>query len=209
MIEIIALLILGLLSLLALCYLYSGPRLTQQITTQEVHKSSLEDLQTHAQTGDLVFFSGTNDFERLIRSVTNAPITHCAMIVRENHELFFWEADVGSGYRDGPRLMHFHDKLSRWKGEPCLIWRRINQPLNTEEVLKIATEMISEREMDTFFISYLLGKRKDQDRRITCSELIALTLEKLGRLKITHAVSLAPKDLLYIDGYGLSSYVVF
>ena len=122
------------------------------------------------------------------------------MALREGPQVYLWEADMGQYYKKGPRVIPLDVKVALWKSVPHLIWKRSWKPVSNGCLLEIIVRL-KDQELDMDFSRWLLGT--PSTKRVYCSELIAQTLESLGRSVTVHS----PKDFLTIEGYGLPSYV--
>lgn len=184
---------------------YLAPSLERVFSRQQVDFLTAKELLGKVQNGDLLFFAGTSQGEKVIRFFHNSYYSHMCMAFYDpngaidstpENTIFIWEADLGQRYKDGPRIMRLSEKLNRWKGSKIGMWMRYipSDPLGIErppasEILRIAQEYLdAEIEMDvamaswffsrwpeSFIFSKLKGKKK-----VFCSELVVDTLQKLG-----------------------------
>lgn len=191
------------LSIVAVCFLTysimhhrasSTYSLEAYLTKQKdfIRLRDAQDILTNGNNGDLVFFCGDTKGERTCRWCTGSIFSHVALLFREVHPetyeniLYVWEADVGHKSKRGPRIMKLEDKLRRYHGYHCLMWRKLHtsdgcEIPSTEKILKVV-ERYKHLEFDDSMMSwwfsntciYNLIKNKNT---VFCSELIALTLQ--------------------------------
>ena len=146
--------------------------------------------------GDLLFLSGDYYSERMIRWYTQSYFSHVALLFRDTSSkvLYVWEADVGHMRKPGPRVMTLEDKLSTWKGQKILAVKRwIGKRPKTQDILNIIGELFL-KEMDKNMLTWLVADypslhflfRDTSSKSIFCSELIALTLQKLRMIEKEH-----------------------
>jgi hypothetical protein len=180
--------------LLIILYIYQNPPTIKKANTP------LDKLFEYAKTGDLVFLSGDTYAERIIRWLTSSPFSHVGMLLRSNvdNQLYIWEADIGQGFREGPRLMLLTDKFKRYKGLKICGWKRLTdygvlqryaskRPPTIDDVESILERYVNYG-MDTWMISWILStdegswsSRETGD--VFCSELISLTMQDLGMIR--------------------------
>jgi hypothetical protein len=203
-------LFLGFLVILWASVLYfTAPNLEKFILKSNPELVSIENILENSKTGDLLFFAGYTFAERSIRRYHNSYYNHCCLIFRDLDEHgkdipYIFESDLGQGYREGPRVMKLVDKLARWKGMPYVCWRKYIPPNHDEklrptgeDVRNIAQNYIK-YDFDKSMVGWLFSKYPDSrlykyfkpPKSVFCSEMVALTLQKLGIL---------PDD--YIPGY--------
>src|SRR5208282_263652 len=114
-------------------------------------------------------------------------------------EIYVWEADLGQRHRSGARVVLLRDKLSRYKGLRIGGWKRCLRSINLDDAMKVVNKYIT-YEMDRLMMSWLTSKRHESDRRVFCSELIALTLQEMNLLsRKKQAVTYSPKDLQVVQ----------
>jgi hypothetical protein len=172
--------------------------------------------------GDLLFLSGASPGENMIKWCTASYVSHIAFLFRENGILYVWEADIGQNKKEGARVSTFVDKLKYWKGEKIGIIKRWmgNRPL-TKDILNIIKTLF-DKKMDSNMMAWLVANyrslhsffRSKDD--VFCSEIIAMTLQKLQMIAIDHdPVSYSPQSFFSdsiktINGtYGFPSYFAF
>ena len=73
-----------------------------------------------ADTGDLIFFSGTSFGERSIKLYSRSVWTHVGIVFRDpdgdsSSKLFLAEADVGQRKKDGPRVILLSEKFEAFR----------------------------------------------------------------------------------------------
>lgn len=176
--------------------------------------SSKSDLFEKADNGDLVFFSGTTLPERAIKVYSGSPFTHVGMIFRDLDEVgreipFIWEADIGQGQKNGPRVIKLEDKLDRWKGLKIVGWRRfLNKNRPTKEAILNVVSNYLDYDMDTEMYSWAVSnfpslvEKAHQPNKVFCSELIAMTLHHLKIIEHTKSpVSYSPSTFVNIEEY--------
>ena len=107
------------LGLLLTLVLFSGwqlfrkPRPTEKITEDKFF--------AEADTGDLIFFSGTSFGERSIKLYSRSVWTHVGIVFRDDDsegdqsKLFLAEADVGQRKKDGPRVILLSEKFEAFR----------------------------------------------------------------------------------------------
>nr|WQM86933.1 peptidoglycan peptidase [Marseillevirus cajuinensis] len=100
------------------------------------------------------------------------------MVVKKEGKIWLWEADIGQGKKEGPRLIELEQKLKRYKGYRTAAVVRIAKELPVSEFLK-AAEKHFDRPMDDAMFSYFFGRNK-KDKSVFCSELVASTLKDSG-----------------------------
>lgn len=168
------------------------------------------ELLNKVENGDLLFFSGTSQGERVIRFFHNSYYSHICMVFKDpngaldntpENTIFIWETDLGQRYKDGPRIMRLSEKLDRWKGSKIGMWKRyipsdalgVDRP-QTKDILAIAqTYLDSKKEMDIYMMSWFFSSWPNswlfktlKGNGVFCSELIVDTLQKLGIVSSTH-----------------------
>ena len=171
---------------------------------------SSEHLLHNATNGDVIFLSGNTYAEKSIRWHTSSCFSHMALIIREKDEdlleaeketspdgltAFVWEADIGQGYKKGPRVMRLRDKLKRWKGSKVGMWKRYVsfETPSSKEILEQATKMV-DRTMDNSMVSWFFADYPNSSLfnffkgkgKVYCSELVAETLQNIGIMEKDH-----------------------
>jgi len=188
--------------LLAINYLAPHPK--------EKYTQEISALLNNAQTGDLIFLCADSFATRGIRLYTWCPYSHVGMIIRAGDDLFLWEADYGSGYKNGPRVMKLEEKLKRYKGYPIIGWRQWKgSPINTDTLIDIMKKYMTKK-MDTSLVSWVLPRLENSETTF-CSKLIASTLADLGYLKLdAKACTYSPKWFLLnlVNLYTTPYYVI-
>lgn len=148
-------------------------------------------------TGDLLFFRGLSWVEKTIQTYTRCRYNHVSMVVEELGKYFLWEADVGEGYRKGPRMIPLETKLAKWRGTSELAYRPVRKSLERDRILSFAQTKTSAN-FDTSMMKWLLEKWPRDGEKYFCSELVALTLQEVGVLsREKRSSSYSPKDLAF------------
>lgn len=153
------------------------------------------------QTGDIVLYSGTRLWSRIIRAFSRSKWSHVGMIVRMRGECWVIESLEGKGVRWVP----FSCWLG-WGGEigvgTCLL--PFHQLLRIVEWLKlqIGKEYASPWQFIRSFgfiwsrLRKLFGVKVDTDsNRFFCSELLASPLFYTGLEIPKHAAKMTPGDV--------------
>ncbi len=150
-------------------------------------KSKFRSLKPKPQTGDLLFLSGASFSEKAIKTWIGCPFSHVAMVVRDDDGTkYLMEADVGQGYREGPRMIPLSEKLHRWKGNRVGFIRRLvndGQRPSKESLLAILHPLLSvpmDMSMLTWATADLFPHRIGEG--MFCSELVALLMQGTGLL---------------------------
>ena len=199
----------------------SIPTLQQYVKTHRdnILWTSCAKVFSDADNGDIILWSSNT---KLIQYASDAPFTHVNMVFRDYEKgrsgkrcLYCWEADLGQNYRSGPRIIRLKDKLEGYKGVPIMGWKPLvkgGRP-TSRQLLETAFPYL-DYTMDVntlrWLISRLLeatpcGGGKFQNflnskifKQITCSELIAETLNQVGILNLDPPASqYTPGDWLY------------
>jgi len=188
--------------------------------------------------GDLIFFCGDTPGERTCRWCTGTMFSHVGMLFKERHPesgkelIYVWESDLGQKTKDGPRVIKLVDKLEKYHGQLHFMWRKLkkNNP-PTDNIMKVVQKYKNyefDNKMLSWWVSYpILGFLHDfvkDEKKIFCSELIALTMqsEHINMLSVEKdqsylASSYSPKEftLASIKGmkndfsYGIQNFVDF
>ncbi len=166
--------------------------------------ATVDDLLQNANNGDLVFMSGDSRGERVCRWFSGSMYSHVGMLFREIHPatgedvLYIWDADIGQGYRNGPRVMKLQDKLDKYKGFKYLLWTPlIGERPTTENIMKIVAKY-KDYGFDDWMLSWIHPIFKSKESKdVFCSELIALTMQELDMLATQYrATSYSPASFL-------------
>lgn len=221
--TILILSFIGLIWLLSCRYL--APSLERSIAKGLIGKPTMtkEDLLNSVNNGDLIFLAGETQGERTIRFFHNSYYSHMFLVFRDSppdgvpdtpeNTVFVWEADVGQGYKDGPRIMRLSEKLDRWKGMKIGMFKRYIPPdafgadrPTTKDILDIAQSYLSENmDMDMVMASWFFSRWPDgflfklfkNQKKVFCSELVVDTLQKLGIMsKERHPSWYSPEDFV-------------
>lgn len=179
---------------------------------------SKDELLKNVDNGDLIFLSGNRNGENAIKFYTWFHFSHVALIIRENNIPYLWEADLGQGCKDGPRVIKFEDKLKRWKGDKIGAWKQFkgDRPSASDLLLSVGKHI--NKNMDKTMFSWIfsnspesiLFKKLKDINSVFCSELIALTFQDLnilGNEKI--ATYYTPKTFDRSDIFKESKYFSF
>lgn len=165
----------------------------------------VDDILDYVDNGDLLLFTGNTMMEKMVRWHTSTPFSHVAMVVKEKsgtkksgepkYKLFLWEADLGQGYKAGPRVIPLKTKLKRYGGLRIGGWRKLDESKVTrptsEQIMQASDKYFGSKsapyELEQNYLKWFLGFKPDgrTSRKIFCSELVQLTLEDLGMLKPT------------------------
>lgn len=141
-------------------------------------------------SGDLVFFAGATQGENFCKFISDCPFSHVGLILVENGKRYIWDADIGQGKREGPRVQLLEEKMRRYKGHKIIGVRKlIGGELPLEKVKSIVNRYTAYEFNNTMF-SWLLSNfpilsKMISGKRVFCSELIALTLQELGVMSKT------------------------
>lgn len=212
-----------------LCIYFSAPN-PDKLNKKELSWVDKSDLIKNAKNGDIIFLSGDNYGEKSIKWWLRTPFSHVGFLFREDHPetgediLYIWDADLGQGAKDGPRVQKLEDKLNKFKGFKIGAWKKFRgERPKTEDILKIVKEY-HDYEMDRCMYSYwwadkphtLLYKLfRSKKNEIYCSELIAATFQKLGVMKNNHLPGWYSPHHFYerkcdfVQGYSLSDTIYF
>ena len=107
------------LGLLLTLVLFSGWQLFRKPRPTE--KMTEDKFLAEADTGDLIFFSGTSFGERSIKLYSRSLWTHVGIVFRDGEsegdqsKLFLAEADVGQRKKDGPRVILLSEKFEAFR----------------------------------------------------------------------------------------------
>lgn len=202
---------------------YLAPSLEKAIRKGVISEPVLlgENLLSKVQNGDLLFFAGTSQGERVIRFFHNSYYSHVCMVFRDpngaidetpENTIFIWETDLGQNYKEGPRIMRLSEKLDRWKGSKIGMWLRyippdplgLDRPL-TSDILAIAQEYLdAEIEMDINMLSWFFSSWPEsfifkllKNKKVFCSELVVDTLQRLGIVaRVRHPSFYTPENFV-------------
>jgi Marseillevirus putative peptidoglycan peptidase len=142
----------------------------------------------------MLFSSAVTTGEKLIRGTTRSIFSHVALVLRDQGKLYLWEADMGQGYRSGPRVIPLEVKLQRYKGEKVAALRHLREPKTYEQVQPTISKYISYT-MDEVMLPWFLKYRSPASKQIFCSELVAKTLQELRILPLAkNACEFSPHD---------------
>jgi len=158
-----------------------------------------EELLQKADTGDLIFLSGTRYAEKLIKRLTSSCYSHVGMVLKQDGKVWLWEADLGQHHKEGPRLILLSEKLERWSGVKVGGWLSLSPDKarpTPEQVLPILYSLVGkqmDRRMTKWLVAgrpqgWIYGELSDPDK-VYCSELVALTMMEMGLLKKDKAAS--------------------
>lgn len=165
------------------------------------------------RTGDVWLFRGTSTADRLIRTVTNAPVNHVGMaVVLEDLPPLLWHAELGQslpdawtgGHHRGVQLHVLTDAVTVWHdryGQRA--WLRQLEPLVTtameDAVLKTVARLSGTPFPTTVALAgrWARGQvpfRRTQERHAAvdtafCAEVLARTYQAMGLLPDDRAAS--------------------
>ncbi len=154
------------------------------IEKSDISSLSLDRFLDKVGNGDLLLLSGSTKGEKSCKWATGSVFSHVGFLFREvnpdgNNIVYIWEADVGQGSRNGPRVMALEDKLARYHGHKVLGWRQLSGPRpSLKEILKLVPKY-SKKTLDTEMWSWVLNGFVKDDKKVFCSELTAMTLQDL------------------------------
>jgi hypothetical protein len=147
-----------------------------------IPKFKFQNLLKFGKTGDLIFLSGKTGGENLIRAYTDSIFSHIGVLIKDKDKLYLWETGIGQGYIDAARIIPLKDKLtSNYK--TVVGWKKINKSINNTSLFSVIKFYIK-TPSDTIMCSWLNENLKIK-KSLFCSELTALTLQKLGILNQT------------------------
>lgn len=209
-----------------LCIYLFSPSPDAYLKKQKV-TVSFNDLKDDLSTGDLILFCGDTYQEKAIRWVVGCRFSHVAMVVKKpgnTDTLWLWEADMGQGEKDGPRLIRLQDKINRYKGKRVGAYLKLNsvQPIHYDDVMSIVRRGINKKMQDRAY-SWLLSNRPESrlysmlhdEDKVFCSELIADTYQRLALLGGEHVPTYyTPKHFLkreleFQPGVSLNAPIYF
>jgi hypothetical protein len=155
-------------------------------------------------TGDLIFFSGKSMSESVIKLVTFYEFSHVGMIVKDDGETYIWEADIGQGRKEGPRLIKLLDKLEAWKKRGYLTMgvRKRLSSLGTSDIIPSIKEVF---DWEMSFSPWIFSHEETSKGKIFCSSLVAKTLNDIGD-DIGNPYYHTPATLSKIEGYSNMEY---
>lgn len=117
------------------------------------------------------------------------------MVIAEKGKKFLWEADVGEGYKQGPRIIPLETKLKGWGGTTEIAIRYIKRKASRKKILAFAKDKL-DKPFDRSMLRWMFYWWPRDHETYFCSELIAKTLQVLGILpKGKRASAYSPKDL--------------
>ena len=154
-----------------------------------------EDIPLDLKTGDLVFMSGNSVSEAIIRLFVRCEYSHVGMIFVSEGKTYVWEADVGQGKKEGPRLIEFDDKVLAFHKRsqyPIFVRRYTGPRIEDESMLKIIEKYVNK---PMSFAGWIYSDGPEETEGVCCSTLIGFTLRELG-LFAGNPNFLSPRDLL-------------
>jgi hypothetical protein len=187
---------------------------------------NLADVRDSFQTGDVILFEGPHDkpIDWFIQTVEGEPYTHAGIIIRQNGQLYIWDAPgAGKQFLDpdtqsthpGCRVAPMDDLLNDYmQSEVGLYWRQL-QPAATPDQIAAMNIFIKAADGLPFPFqepvlpdelnlgcgltgSYALGKKLQMTKagQFFCAHLAAETLMRMGLLAIhpTPANGYTPAD---------------
>lgn len=187
---------------------------------------TIGEILKNVDNGDLLFLSGDTIPERAIRFYTLSSYSHVGLIFLDFNKKrtkkipYVWEADMGGGRKDGPRVLKLKTKLlypgkSR---ERIAMIKILNENItrpSTEKILKSIRKNV-DKTMDTSMISWLfatypnssLFKYVHSDKKVFCSELVASTLINLDLIeRDVHPAYFSPEYIRGLEIYNKEIFV--
>lgn len=171
---------------------YGSPDIEKYLTkTPGLKHTSLENFLNEADNGDLILLAGTTRGERSCRWATGSIFSHVGFLFRETNPtakkdvVYIWEADVGQGSKDGPRVMALKDKLDRYHGFKILGWKKLLGPRPSLGRILEVVPKYSDKTLDTQMWPWVLSNSSalsnwsKDTQKVFCSELVAATLQDL------------------------------
>jgi len=197
--RIIDLLLIVIVIIITTLYLIGqkyAPNLKQYVERfyDDLNWVPIEEIFQKADNGDLIFLSGDTRGERTCRFCTDSIFSHIAFLFKEIHPetgeniLYVWESDLGQRSKDGPRILPFKEKMKRYHGYPYLMWRRLEGERPTTRSIMETVHKYAHYDFDHQIFSWWSSEGllsplyyfvKD-DKKVFCSELVALTLQDLN-----------------------------
>ena len=214
----LCLLVAGILFMILILILYKSyfPPNLEEFKNRQLKKATLctiKHLYEKADTGDLLFMSGTGLGENLLKNAMNFPFSHVAMIIKENDDIYLWEADMGQRKKDGARLINMKDKLKYYKGNKIVAWKPMKEGTPRPDAKKLSecVKKYSSLGMEKTFLRWFAADSPDsfvykflasfEKNNTFCSELIAKTLIDMElQSPQKHPASLGPNDYYYSNG---------
>lgn len=176
---------------------WCSPHLERYVEKHQgsLRTTTLEKVLAEAKTGDAILMAGHSPGERVMKSCTRSIFSHIGLLLREDDVVYVWDADMGQGIRDGPRLMKLSDKLARYKGFKHAAYIPLTCSERPTEAKML--EVISRYEnldMDPNVWAWwaahsptsALFNRLKNPSKVFCSELAAMTLQDLGVMRHEH-----------------------
>lgn len=155
---------------------------------------------SHFDNGDIIFFSGSTSSEKTIKFYTGCPFSHVSLLFKEDDIIYVWEADMGQGYKSGPRVMKLEDKFSRWKGDRISALKKwLGKRPSTKEILEVIGRHVK-KDMDPNMVSWMFPKFSHllrEKNQVFCSELLAMSLIELGMIEKCNPTEVSPSDFFF------------
>jgi hypothetical protein len=164
------------------------------------HALSLDDAVADAATGDLWLFRGRSLADRAIRTVTNSPVNHVAMVVAlDDLPPLLWHAEAGRALPDvwtgerhrGVQLHVLADSVTTWRqryGQAAYL-RQLEGTVDRhqEDALMKVIERFDGRPFPTtpgLIRQWVVGRvgRSASSEAVYCAELVATTYQAMGLL---------------------------
>lgn len=193
-----------------------------------------KQLEPNIQTGDIILMHGLYASSHVIEFIEGSAWSHAAIAIRAEDfgikckdSLLLWESNEATkGVNDvrynnpkpGPQLVSLHDRMRinyQLKDDSIFGLRHLNAEITAEMKVKFKKEIIDKYDMSYEFpptweemLDPILGRAKNKKRvdefKIFCSELVALSYMNLGLLSTLHVEnSYAPVDFAESNQVGL------
>lgn len=159
------------------------------------------DIRDELDTGDLVLFSGSGPYSRVIQTATLSPWSHVGMVYCLPPDcVFLWEAVVtstwkdffrGDGLKGGVRMQLLSDRLRDYRGCEVAVRRLLKFPRTPAVYQNLSTfrratkQAPYERHVPELLKSVYdgpWGRNHEDLSDFFCSELVAETYQNLGLL---------------------------
>ncbi len=191
------------IAIVLMTYMYiqtTSPNIDSYIKEENINVLDVNTLFDEANNGDLIFMSGSTPGENSCKWFTNSLFSHVGILLREKHPdtnedvLYIWDADLGQKTKDGPRLQPLSEKMKHYKGSRYCCWKKLNGNIpSTKEILNVVFKYLDysfDNKMISWMFSsgilHLFFNLVNDEKKVFCSELVALSLEKLELLKLKH-----------------------
>ncbi len=163
--------------------------------------TSFADASGEARTGDVWLFRGTSLADKAIRTATNSPVNHVAMVIAiEDLPPLVWHAELGHSIPDvwtgthqrGAQLHLLDDAVRTWcnrYGQQAFT-RQISLDVTSaqeDEALRVVNEFDGRQFPRTGSLvkRWLMGRARKPAtlEYLYCAELVAITYERMGLLE--------------------------